>query len=102
MASHSSVLAWKTAWTEEPGRLQPMGFYRVRHDLATKHAFLYFPIFLSWMQHTLYYLLYLLWFSQFSRSVMSDSLQPHESQHSRLPCPSPTPGLHSDSRPSSQ
>ena len=57
MASHSSVLAWKTAWTEEPGRLQPMGFYRVRHDLATKHAFLYFPIFLSWMQHTLYYLL---------------------------------------------
>ena len=28
---------------------------------------------------------------QFSRSVMSDSLQPHESQHARPPCPSPTP-----------
>ena len=39
---------------------------------------------------------------QFSRSVMSDSLQPHESQHARPPCPSPTPGVHSDSRPSSQ
>ena len=39
---------------------------------------------------------------QFSRSVMSDSSQPHESQHARPPCPSPTPGLHSDSRPSSQ
>ena len=38
---------------------------------------------------------------QFSRSVMSDSLQPHESQHARPPCPSPTPGVHSDSRPSS-
>ena len=39
---------------------------------------------------------------QFSHSVMSDSLQPHESQHARPPCPSPTPGVHSDSRPSSQ
>ena len=39
---------------------------------------------------------------QFSRSVVSDSLQPHESQHTRPPCPSPNPGVHSDSRPSSQ
>ena len=39
---------------------------------------------------------------QFSRSVLSDSLRPHESQHARPPCPSPTPGVHSDSRPSSQ
>ena len=33
---------------------------------------------------------------------MSDSLRPHESQHARPPCPSPTPGVHWDSRPSSQ
>ena len=33
---------------------------------------------------------------------MSDSLRPHESQHARPPCPSPTPGVHSDSRPSSR
>ena len=39
---------------------------------------------------------------QFSRSVVSDSLRPHESQHARPPCPLPTPGVHSDSRPSSQ
>ena len=39
---------------------------------------------------------------QFSRSVMSNSLRPHESQHARPPCPSPTPGVHSDSRPWSQ
>ena len=38
---------------------------------------------------------------QFSCSVVSDSLQPHESQHARPPCPSPTPGVHSDTRPSS-
>ena len=43
------------------------------------------------------------WFSfirtsdQISHSVVSDSLRPHESQHSRPPCPSPTPGVHSDS-----
>ena len=39
---------------------------------------------------------------QFSCSVMSNSLQTHESQHARPPCPSPTPGVHSDSHPSSQ
>ena len=39
---------------------------------------------------------------QFSHSVVSDSLWPHERQHTRLPCPSPTPGVHSDSCPSSQ
>ena len=39
---------------------------------------------------------------QISRSVVSNSLRPHESQHARPPCPSPTPGIHSDSRPSSQ
>ena len=39
---------------------------------------------------------------QFSCSVVSDSLRPHESQHARPPCPSPTPGVHSDSCPSSR
>ena len=39
---------------------------------------------------------------QLSRWVMSDSLWPHESKHARPPCPLPTPGVHSDSRPSSQ
>ena len=39
--------------------------------------------------------------AQFSCSAVSNSLWPHESQHARPPCPSPTPGVHSDSRPSS-
>jgi len=37
---------------------------------------------------------------QFSRSVVSDSLQPHEPQHARPPCPSPTPGVHPNPWPS--
>ena len=37
MASHSSILAWKIPWTEEPGSLQSMGSQKVRHNLATKH-----------------------------------------------------------------
>ena len=39
---------------------------------------------------------------QFSRSVMSNSLRPHQSQHARPPCPSPTPGAYSNSCPSSR
>ena len=35
MATHSSIPAWRIPWTEEPGRLQSMGFQRVRHQLAT-------------------------------------------------------------------
>jgi len=36
MATHSSILAWKTPWTEEPGGLQSMGSQRIRLDLQTK------------------------------------------------------------------
>ena len=57
-------------------------------------------------QHLLYVMssdiLYTFSSVQFSRSVVSDSLQPHESQHARPSCPSPTPRVHPDSRPSSQ
>ena len=42
------------------------------------------------------------WSVQFSRSVVSDSLWPHESQHARPPCPSQTPGVYSNTRPLSQ
>ena len=43
-----------------------------------------------------------LWEVQFSHSVVSDSLQPHELQHTRPPCPSPTPGVYSNSHPLSR
>ena len=32
LATHSSILAWRIPWTEKPGRLQPMGLFRVRHN----------------------------------------------------------------------
>ena len=38
MGTHSSILAWKIPWTEEPGGLQSMGFQRVGHDWATEHT----------------------------------------------------------------
>ena len=36
MTTHPSILVWEISWTEEPGRLQSMGWQRVRHDLATR------------------------------------------------------------------
>ena len=63
---------------------------------------------LSTAQHKMGSLVYPMYFwiqirsDQISRSVVSDSLRPHELQHARPPCPSPTPGVHWDSRPSSQ
>ena len=40
MATHSSILAWKIPWTEEPGGLQSMGSQKVRHDRVTSFSFL--------------------------------------------------------------
>ena len=56
-----------------------------------------------WRQNYGFYFFSSVQFSSvhFSHSVVSDSLRPHESQHARPPCPSPTPGVYSDSRPSS-
>ena len=38
MATHSSILAWRIPWTEEPGGLQSMGSHTVRHEQATEHT----------------------------------------------------------------
>ena len=47
MATHSSILAWKVSWTEEPGGLQSMGLQRVRHDWAT-NTYLLIHVAASW------------------------------------------------------
>ena len=78
-ATHSSVPPWRIPWA-----VQSMGLQSVRHDWGT--------FTLTFYQRSV----------QFSRSVVSDSLRLHESQHARPPCPSPTSGVHSDSCPSSQ
>ena len=90
MATLSSILTWEIPWTEEPGGLQLMKSQRVGQDLVTKQ-----------LQQNTFILLKII-SVQFSCSVVSDSLRPHGLQHTRPPCPSPTPGVHSDSRPSSQ
>ena len=59
-------------------------------------------IYKIYLYDTLHYFFNLMTSVQFSHSVVSDSLWPHESQHARPPCPSPTPRVHSDSRPLSQ
>ena len=43
MATHSSILAWKIPWTEEPDGLQSMGFQRVEHDSMHTHTMLIVP-----------------------------------------------------------
>ena len=180
MATHSSILAWKIPWTEEPGGPQSMGSQsRPRlstsaayillssispscsHHLssglfqdesltsgtskAARVAFLKYEwsdqnenhinpnlnvfrasslaarenlhtctwdirLFISWVLPVYLHHLYQLshhttYFSilnfQFNSSVVSNSLQPHESQQARPPCPSPSLGVHSNSRPSS-
>ena len=65
LAIHSGILAWRIPWTQEPGGLQSRGSQRLRDDFSS---------------------------IQFSRSVMSNSLQPHGLQHARLLCPWDSPG----------
>ena len=90
MAIHFSILAWRIPWTEEPDGLQSIGLPRVRQ--------------LKWLNS------YTKtrggsstsWAVQFSQSVVSDSLRPHESQHTRPPCPLPTAGVYANPCPLSQ
>ena len=62
--------------------------------------FIYIHMYFSFLHTHIYR--YQIRSDQISCSVVSDSLRPHESQHARPPCPSPTPGVYSDSCPSSQ
>ena len=68
-------------------------------DCLVSGSFLACLYYFGWEE---WYLLYKEISVQFSRSVVSDSLRPHELQHARPPCPSPTPGVHSHSCPSSR
>ena len=125
MATHSSVLAWRIPGTGEPAALPSLGSHRVGHywsDLAAAERnkakcklwdkmgqnvnsalgkgymgplwtiLALFSISLKCYQNLLL----------FSHSVMSTSLQPHGLQHTRLPCPSLSPGVRSNSCPLNQ
>ena len=62
IATHSSILTWEILWTEEPGRLQSIGWQRVRHVLATKQQ-----------QHTAYHMPELLLVSPFYKEGKEDT-----------------------------
>ena len=130
MATNSSILAWKIGENKEPGGLLFIQLQRAGHDWAyanththaqreTSEEFFVDSItakgrkFQSWCgtpgwqgrPHSGWEskILSTLLFSsvQLSPSVVSESLQPHESQHTRPPCPSPIPGVYPNSCPSS-
>ena len=108
IATHSSIIVWRIPQIEEPGRLQSIGLQTVRCDwshLACKHKGegSYTPGMRSWQASPCPWAEWLEANSiQFSCSVMSDSLQPHELQHARPHCPSPTPGVYPNAYPSSR
>ena len=56
MATHSSFLAWRIPWTEEPGRLQSMRSQRVRHDWVTFTFFSFITTLISLMLAIIYFL----------------------------------------------
>ena len=86
MATHSSILAWRILWTEKTGRLQAIGSHKVRHWVCT-HPYtdrckdVYSSSLL------------------FSCSVVPDCLRLHELLHTKLPCPSLSPRVCSNSCP---
>ena len=124
MATHFTFLAWRIAWTEKPGGLQSIRSQRVRHNWSDLEqikwinrqlklmvlSFFLIKHHLGWFSFTKTMLVIsnhnLIWYFissvQFSHSVMSDSLLPHESQHARPPCPSPAPRVYSNPCPSSR
>ena len=73
MATHSSILAWRLPWTEEPGGLQSMGSQRIGHNCMTKHSTLYIMLHMKFNSDDLLemkefrYFSLLLSFSNFTR-----------------------------------
>ena len=72
-------------------RFGPFCYYNFFSEHLSKKMFVYLSKYFLGINHY-----------QFSRSVVSDSSRSHELQHTRPPCPSPTPGVHSNSCPSSR
>ena len=98
----SKSRTWLSDWTELKMQwrvlyINGLSFLKILRDYSS--VFLLYSHMAEREDSSLF--LFLFSSVQFSRSIVSDSLRPHESQHARPPCPSPTPRVHSDSRPSS-
>ena len=79
MATHSSILAWRIPWTEEPGRLQSMGC-KESDTIEELNTHTYFKIKVTVESES------------FGHSVVSNCSQPHRLQPTRLPCAWDSPG----------
>ena len=88
----------KRRWRRNQGNLKSLQIPHIKlvGKLCVFYLYQIYPVVF------LYHSLHTFSSVQFSHSVMSDSLWSHESQHTRPPCPSPTPRVHSNSRPSSR
>ena len=114
MATHSGTLGWKILWMKKPGRLQSMGrkeldtaeqihFHFHYHGMPKQYEYIWIPfLFQTSIQKPQASLSEKFSSVQFIHPVVSDSLQPHESQHTRPPCPSPTPRVYANSCPLSR
>jgi len=75
MAIHSSTIAWKIPWTEEPGRLQSMGSQRVRHDWATSLTYLHHNpgtnMFIASKKVLMFFHGFLFWWEHLTRDLSS-------------------------------
>ena len=58
MATHSSILAWRIPWAEEPGGLQSMGSQRVRNDWVTDHTHTHTHTYTHTQVHAIYYMIF--------------------------------------------
>ena len=85
---------WKKSY-DKPRQHIKKQRYHFANKSPYSQSYGFFPVWMSELDHQISSV-------QFSHSVVSDSLPPHESQHTRPPCPSLTPGVHSDSHPSSR
>ena len=86
-------------WTGRPGMLWFMRLQSFGHDWVTELNWSLLYATISWLHILEWSFLLHFQFSQFSHSVVSDSLRPHRLQHTRTPCPSPTPRVYSNSCP---
>ena len=107
MVTHSSILAWRIPWAEvwqataqgvTKSRTQ---LRRSAHDVDARVSptglYRHFPSVCVFLKKMVNFVIPLLLLLPLNHSVMPDSLWPLGLQHSRLPCPSPTPGACSDS-----
>ena len=106
-----SWLSWIMQWIWRHKYLLNLAYfisslYIVKREIPASNSSSTFKFLRNFRNHFPCFLYYLQLKSassvQFSHSVVSDSLWPHEPQHARPPCPSPTPGVHSNSCASSQ